>query len=331
MVSSIETGELNYEGTPKSPGGAQPSEENRWKLERGDIRPEIPDPGNTVLVLQVNAKDDRRDTYSPEFGALMPEAATQTIEQSRYFFDEVFSGLSEDERAEVYVAVFASDSPLVMPSGVKSPHRRAYETAEKVIEGAKTSMATHGVNENQLLNNSSKNQGAPIPVPGLAELRMWENPEFVAKLTDLWGVGGEFWSKYETLGWKRDFSQSQGIKPPREAESQVEIMTRVRDALTDLTVTFARKFHEEHPNGRLIIWVDGMYDNLAPFYKAYVRGVNPGVKFTPIEKGGGLTIKINSEMGTATTKVGDQEFEVPALLRLSPRVRNTKETRPEYS
>jgi hypothetical protein len=74
-----------------------------------------------------------------------------------------------------------------------------------------------------------------------------------------------------------------------------------------------------------------MYDNLAPFAKAYVLGKNPGDAFVPMEKGAGFTVKISPGRETATATIGGQEYPVPALLRPSSRVRRHAEARPKYS
>jgi hypothetical protein len=299
---------LNYDGTGQKPGG-----EVRLNLEKSDIHAEIPEPGGTVLVLQVNARDDRSDPKSPDFGALKPEAAEQTRLQAKEFFNQVFDGLNEEERAKVKIIVFASDAPLVMPGGVTSPHMRAFETGEKVIEGAMTSMTEHNIGSGTLLNNAPERGGKPVPVPGLVDLKMWEKPEFVEYLRQLWG-DKKLWPNYEG-NWEPDMSLVQGINVPPEAETPAEIAVRVRAALTDLTVDFARKYHEENPDGRLIIWADTMYDNISPWLKGYVYQADPARLYAPIEKSGGMVVKISPDGQTATIKIGSQEFQVPSLLR----------------
>ncbi len=308
------TGEgLKYDGTGVKPANVK----ERRNLEKGDIYPEIPEPGGTVLVLQVNARDDRSDPRSADFGKLTPEAEVQTVTQATSFFSEIFTGLEERDRENVAIAVFASDATLIMPHGITSPHQRACETAQKVIEGINTSMTEYRINPSQLLNNTLGEGGKPIPVPGLVDLKMWEKPDEVEKLHGVWGEGQDFWSKYES-DWRdlwRDWFLKNQISP--EVELPEDIAVRVRAALTDLTVNFARQYHEEHPNARLIIWVDGMYDALSPWLKGYVYNTDPAHVFAPIEKGGGLTIKIspNSPDGqTATCKIGSQEYSIPSLL-----------------
>lgn len=278
----------------------------RLDLKKEDIHPEIPGEGGTVLVLQVNAKDDRTNPDSPEFGALVPEAAEQTKGQAESFFNEVFSKLSDEQKAKVAVIVFASDAPLVMPAGTNSPHRRAFETGEKVIEGIMGSMTENGVDPKQLLNNADEKKGEPVGVSGLVDLTMWEKPEFVNFLKEKWGK--KMWAAYE-----EDADSNERIE--MGAEGPAEIAIRMREALTGLTLDVAKGYHEKHPDSLLYIWAVSHYDSISPWVKGYVYQADPSKLFAPAEKGGGVTIKIDKDGETAETTIGGEKYQIPSLLR----------------
>lgn len=197
-----------------------------------------------------------------------------------------------------------------MPGGVESPHQRAMETAENVIAGLSTSMDANSVDvESHILNNSMEGRGRPLPIPGWADLKMWEEPGFVDYLQSLWG--DRFWPKYEG-SWIDEVDMKQ---VPTKVEVQSQIASRTKEALCELTVSFAREYHETHPDRRLIVWTVGMYDNIGPWVKRDVLGRDPAKTFLPIEKGGGLTIKIGANNNEAITSIGNQEHSVPSLLR----------------
>lgn len=304
-------------------GAVERPAEVRLNLKREDIHPEIPEEGGTILVLQVNAKDDRRDPNSPEFGVLMPEAAEEVTGQAKKFFDDVFEGLSDEERARVAVIVVASDAKLVMPpgSGASSPHRRAFETGEKVIEGIRTSMTEHGVGLEQLLNTSEENGDEPVAVPGLVDLTMWESPEFVKyleeKAPELVKLSGgkldlvrALWVMYE-----EDLESEKRLELGVEGPSEIAI--RMRKALTDLTIDLADQYHREHPDALLYIWSVSHYDSISPWVKGYVYQANPAKLFVPTEKAGGITIKIDKTGETAETTIAGQTYQIPSLLHKS--------------
>lgn len=289
---------------PEQTSGAE-FPEVRLDLRKEDIHSEIPEKGGTVLVLQVNARDDRRDPKSPEFGALMPEAAEQTVNQAEKFFSGVFEKLSPEDRAKVAIIVFASDAELKMPAGTNSPHKRAAETGEKVLEGIRKSMTAHTVNGNQLLNDVNEHHGEPMGVSGLIDLEFWNRPEFVEYMREKYG--DKIWKAYEG-GEEAEKEVEMG------AEGVIEIATRMREALTGLTVSVANEYHIEHPDSLLFLWAVSHYDSVAPWVNGYVYQADPTKLYTPTEKGGGITVKIDREGKTAETTIGGQRYEVPSLL-----------------
>jgi len=296
--------EISYigEGREENPEGF------RLDIRKEDIRPEIPEAGGTVLVLQVNAKDDRRDSNSPEFGALLPEAGEQVVVQSKDYFDKVFENLSEEDKKKVKIIVYASDASLKMPSGLNSTHRRAFETGEKVMEGIRKAIDKNGAEQNQLLNNSPETKGEPVGVSGLIDLTMFdESPEFVKYMTDKYGPDKKFWMLYE------DDTESD-TRLDMGAEGPSEIAIRMRKALTTLTQDMAKNYHDSNPDTLLYIWAISHYDSISPWVKGYVYQADPSRLFVPTEKAGGITIKIDKDNKKAETIIAGEKFEIPSLL-----------------
>lgn len=297
--------EMTYTGE----GGKENNGEVRLNLKREDIHPEIPEVGGTVLVLQVNAKDDRTDPKSPEFGALVPEAAEQVKTQAENFFNDVFEKLGDEEKQKVRVLVVASDASLTMPDGKKSPHKRAVDTGDKVIEGVRSSLDKYSLSHSQLLNESASSDRGPITMSKMTDLTMFDqSPEFVKYMTDKYGPNKEFWMTYE------DDSESER-RLELGAEGPSEIAIRMREALASLTQDVAKQYHKEHPDTILYIWAVSHYDSISPYVKGYVYQANPARLFVPTEKGGGITIKIDKDGKDAETVIGGQRYKISSILK----------------
>ena len=284
------------------------SPEIRMDIRGEDIHPEIPENGGTVLVLQRNARDDRSDPSSPEYGALVPEAAEEAEKTAENFFNEIFDDLSEDEKGKVAIIVFASDAALTTPSGANSLHKRAFETGERVLGGIKESMARNGISPKQLLNNSPSGKGEPVGATGLVDLTMFkESPAFVKHMLEKYGPDKEFWLEYEDDN-EIDAREKLG------AEGPVEIAIRMREALTSLTQDVATSYHKSNPDSLLYIWAVSHYDSISPWLKGYVYQADPTKLYAPVEQGGGITIKIDKENKSAETTIGGETFKIPSLL-----------------
>lgn len=288
-------------------GSEQPKIRIEVKLE--DIRPEIPESGGTIMVLQRNARDDRSDPKDIEkFGTLIPEAAERVKEQARDFFDKILKRLNEGERGKVRVLVVASDASLIMPTGDKSPHMRAVETANKVIEGVKDSFDGNSVDRDQLLNESASSEKGPVKMSGLVDLRMFEqSPEFVAYMTEKYGPNKDFWIAYE-----EDAEHEKRIELGVEGPS--EIADRVRTALAALLQSIAKEYHDKNPDTLLYVWAVSHYDSISPFIKECVYKKDPAKTYVPVESGAGITIKIDRENKTAETIIGERTYDVSSVL-----------------
>lgn len=260
------------------------------KIEAKDIQAKIPELGETTLVLQRNAKDDRR-LDSADIGALEAGAAEQARLQAKDFFGKIFDGLTEDERKSVDIMVVASDTTLITPSGIVSPHKRAVETADQVISGLRESMKNFSIAEQQFLNNSATQDGGAVEVSGLRDLKMVnESPDFMAFLVKKYGSGAEFWDAYES-----DVEKETRLK--MGAEGPEEIADRVNYALS-LQMQIAREYHKANPGRRLIVWAVSHYDSMSPFIKKHVTNIDLKT-YLPVDQGAGITIKVDKNSKAA--------------------------------
>ncbi|MDP2860275.1 MAG: hypothetical protein Q8N98_01015, partial [bacterium] len=205
----------------------------------------------------------------------------------------------------------------VMPAGTDSPHQRAYETGERVIDGIKTAMAGHHVGEDCLLN-TTQTEGEPMVVEGFEDLTMWKNKGFVKALLDKYGDTKKFWEAYET-----DDPEMKALRSKFGVEGPSGIAIRVRRALTNLVQNTVREYHDKDPDALVYVWTVGQYDNITPFVRGYIgqhepyyieQGSDPSMWYLPADKGGGLTLEL-CEDGTVKTTLGKKEFVVPLLFK----------------
>jgi anthranilate phosphoribosyltransferase len=128
------------------------------KIEASDIRPEIPEIGGSLIILQRNAQDNRQPESS-DFGALEASSAELVMSNANEFFDKIFATLPEEERKNIDIIVLASDATLVTPDGQHSEHQRAVETADQVIAGLRKAMNKYSIAPKQLLNSTITTNG----------------------------------------------------------------------------------------------------------------------------------------------------------------------------
>ncbi|MFA6461828.1 MAG: hypothetical protein WCV90_06190 [Candidatus Woesearchaeota archaeon] len=254
------------------------------RLEVSDLLPEVPKLGETLIVLQRNAKDIR-DPYQPDNGPLDVGAIESTLAQADMFFDKIFSSLSSSDKSTVDIMVMASDAVLSTPEGMRSGRKRAVDTAQLVIDSIRKVFQRQGVSNRQLLNNTLRMGGGPIEVSELRDLSILEqSPAFVDLLRKRYGTGIGFWDAYENDVEKK-------IRKKMGAEGPEEIADRVYHALS-IWGQISKQHHLKYPNRRLIIWAVSHYDTISPFIKKYVLKMRKQI-YLPVAHGGGVILMIN--------------------------------------
>ncbi|MDP1884544.1 MAG: hypothetical protein Q8L10_04190 [Candidatus Moranbacteria bacterium] len=268
------------------------------RITSADLQVRAPEMDETVIVLQRNAKDDRREN-SEDIGALEKEAAEQARKKAKEIFDGIFGRLSEKERKTLDVMIVASDAVLTTPSGIKNNHKRAVETAEQIISGLRESMEEFDILENQFLNSSATQDGGTIEVSELKDLSMMEeSPEFVDFLKNKYGTGAEFWDAYEA-----DLEKETRLQ--MKAEGPDDIARRVNYALS-VQAQIAHEYHMANPGRRLIIWAVSHYDSISPFIKKNIAGMDMK-SYLPVDQGAGISINIDNQ-GKATCVIQEKEI-----------------------
>jgi hypothetical protein len=271
------------------------------KIERitsRDLAYKIPPPDETVFILQRNGKDNRDSKSELEMGALIPGSAEQIRFETEASLKQALESLEPEERKQVDFLVIAADTELETPmEDVRSTHKRAVETAERVLAGIEMSIQEHDLDRSQLLNK----RGLPIELSSgrLRDLRMFEDtPEFVKFLKDKYGTGMEFWQAYED-DVEKETREKMGAEGPDEIAKRIDSYLKV--------LANAMKFyHVKHPNRRVMIWVETHYDTLSPFFKS-----KTGMKKTddlPVDHGAGVAIYLGKD-GKATSQIQGHSYE----------------------
>lgn len=277
-------------------------------IREGDLRPVVPNPGETTIVLQRNAKDERK-LEAPGYGALVPEAAEKARRDAKAYFSEILSKLSPEEQRQVEILIVGSDAPLIAPEDEQfnSPHRRGLDTAAEVLQGAREALEKFGLSQDQILNLSEFANEAEIDGPiGFQDLEPLEmlrkSPDFVKHLADKYGTGKKFWIAYEN-----DEDEDKEVREKLGAEGVRQIAGRMQGFLR-LLAQGAMERHSHTDNKRLIIWGVSHYDTISPFVKVHVLD-KPATDYLPIDSGAGVTLEISKD-GVVKTQLSGQPFNV---------------------
>lgn len=286
---------------------------------------EILETGGALVILQVNAQD-KRENLAPgeEFGQLVPEAAEAARDHAKTMIEQLLRTIPEDQRDTVDVMVFASDVKLATPTGATSEHRRAYETAEKILDGIKEA----GIPAENIIN-SLGGDDAPLPVESLKDLRVLEgigvpeeeqteqekrNAEYVAylinkygKTTDV-GHGTAFWEYYE-----RDEPEDKQKREELKAEGPHQVAERVHDTMATIART-ASGYMLDNPGRRLVVWVDSHYDTISPYVKESVVGLGEySDRYLGFSKGSGLVMAVPAAEFQKSAESAAANSDIPAL------------------
>lgn len=283
------------------------TKEERVIVKKEDLSPPKNFEQGEVLIIPVVNVKDIRDLKDGEIGALYPDQAKEFEIRMETFFDEVYKNLPENERQDIDIIFLAGETDLITPGedGIKNPHQRAVETGDVAIVAIKKIMDKYGLNPDKSL--TTKN-GRPIAITHLNDLKFLHplGSESEEKYRDFlvkkYGTAGrEIWKAFEC-------DDDKEIRESLGAEGPDEIADRTANVM-DISSTIADLHQEENPQKRVIIFAFGHYDNLSPWVKKHLVGVEPAKGFVPMEKGGGLVIKRKSDKTTSAI-LGDKEYTV---------------------
>lgn len=275
------------------------------------LAPEIPKSGwETLVVLQRHGRYDNRrpddlsnltDEERSSYGRLTEEGRKEARERAH---DRIEAALSQDPTHTDFLIL---NSPTYWLDS-EQLGQRAKETAEIIAGEVAETLDKRGLSEEQFLNHSGRFRGElSRPDPRLVEGLMFQVPEFVDFLRkERGGQGSEFWENYN-----RDTHKE--LRKQLGAEGPADVADRINQSV-NVVARFARGYHHQHPDRKLVVWMVTHGDGLEPYLQralripeeAFVAGYNEGVG-----------IAIDSQ-GIAKTKVKGVEYSVPLAAHGKP-------------
>jgi hypothetical protein len=272
-------------------------EETVESIKTTDIKPEIPQPDGTVIVLQRHEEYIRKAKDNPRRGSLTDEGAMRARNQAETFLNSVFGGLSPEEMDNVDILVVASDTRA-------GKGQRSMETAAKVLDACNSVFDRNHIDKNHILNNKGK--GGVRPIKQLREPRIFdESPDFVDFMIEKYGPPGtDFFKAFE-----QDVEEV--TRKKMGAEGPLEIADRLKK-YTEVLKQFAKRYHEKNPGRRLLVWATTHYDTISPFVKRDVLKMSDQetkATYLDVDYGGGITINIDPH-GNGKTSIGGNEYSL---------------------
>lgn len=296
------------------------------KITKEDIHvPEI-EPGGSAIVFQRHEKYDRtRDSETA--GSIFPEAAEDTYDRDKAFFEELLADGGED----TMVMVVSSDTQYA------GKGYRSLETAQLAQDAAVEVMTDMGLDPAEHIINLSPDfttethepTGQDITImPLVVEPKMFdETPEFVDYLRDAYGeadtqpvVNDQGETEMRRIGLSpKAFGMFEmdhpDIKEKREemgAEGVYDIVDRTKLAVRVLSA-HAESFHRNHPGKKLVVWMASHYDTISPLVKDATG--NSFEEFVPVDYGAGVIIELppKDENGERQALLSTQKRERIAL------------------
>lgn len=304
-------GELERSGAGLSGGDmrtpADPSPETFANVERSDLAPRELEPDETLIVVQRHGKYER-DKQSEEAGKLTEKARVDETVAAKDFLEKQLALVPEADRDKVDFLFVASDTQY----GVG---QRSLETANIVLETARSVLEEHGLGQNQILNNSSRIKGGDESrtMPHLREPQIFDQSwDFVQFLKETYdpvdpddpgtkGFGPKFWGAFE-----EDLAKEKRME--MGAEGPDDLADRLKKSM-DILARFARRYHSENPDRRLVIWAASHYDTITQLVKRDLYGAGKE-QFVGVDYGAGITVKVDKE-GNADTIIDGKRYQVP--------------------
>ena len=294
------------EGFDVSASAEEIPENERVAITKEDLQfPETFNEGEALISLVCNVKDIRSESDG-ELGTLYPEQAADFRKSIKQRMEGLYSCLSPEERDKLDVVVLAGDTPLVTPGedGLLVDQQRAVLTGREIIQAVRESMEANGVDPSEHVTADGDN---PIAITHLRDVNMLHQTdkpnvkEFVDYLIEKYGAGRELWMAYED-DTEKELRESLGVEGPSEIAERMS-------QLVNLSGYIANIHQGRDPSRRVVVFAVGHYDNISPWAKRTLMGIEPSQGFIPVEKGGGVVIKKGVD-GSAETTVGGKQYTV---------------------
>lgn len=291
--------------------------EKPHKIEQADIIVPSLMTGESVLVFQRHGKYNR-DRNAENAGSLLDESAKEIKDSDEQWFREFLA--SPRARDETYVLFVSSDTQY-SGKGFRSLEtgQLAQDAATKVMDDLGMDPDEHIINFNpnfKVARSSDTDQDIR-PIAGIREPDIF-NPDDKAYIEHLQKTHGFADEVAETgispKGWA--FHEMDAEKTVREttgAEGQEDLIDRTKTSLA-LLERYARVWHANNPDKKLVIWATSHYDTINPLVKEIDGRLreNDGSladTYQPVDYGGGIVLKFPQAEGDVIieTRVHDQK------------------------
>lgn len=244
--------------------------------------------GESAIILQ------RHEAYEtnmelPHAGSIRSESIVAAYERNIAFFRELFS--HDTEESETMLLFAASDTRYAERG------YRSMETAMLAEETATLALVETGFDPGERIINLNPTFAIPdfngIPVRPNVQLRepqIFKNPQYLAYLREKYGDIGPGLTKE---AWAAHESDAEHEK--REefgAESVFAVVDRTKAFLQN-TKTYAKEFHKNNPNKKLVVWAATHYDTISPLVKD-AASIDFG-EYVAVDNGGGIIIELKKE------------------------------------
>lgn len=274
------------------------------------IAPDIPRRGwDTLIVLQRHGQYDNRRPHDESnltdeemgYGHLTDEGK---VEARRRADERIEAVLSQDPANTDFLIL---NSPTYWLDN-EQLGQRARETAEIIASEVQDILKKRGLSEEQFLNSSDRFKGEySRPDSRIGEALMFQVPEFVNALRKTYGgQPREFWENYNRDTHK-ELREKTGAEGPEDIADRINLSVNV-------VGRFATKYHNQHPDRKLVVWMVTHGDGLEPYLQRALR-IPENVFIANYNEG--IGIGIDSE-GLARTSVEGVEYQVPLAKHGKP-------------
>ncbi len=225
------------------------------------VAPEIPRSGwETLIILQRHGRYDNRRPIDGQnlaeeekgYGHLTEEGKLEAKKRAN---ERIDAALSQDPQNTDFLIV---NSPTFWLDN-EQLGQRAKETAEIIAGEVIERLKSKDYQKNQFLNHSNRfHEDLSRPDPRIGEAKMFQVPEFVNVLREEYnGQPPEFWKDY----YRDDHKE---LREQLHAEGPEDIARRI-DRSVKVVARFARGYHQQHPDRKLVGWMITHGDGLEPY------------------------------------------------------------------
>ena len=256
------------------------------KIEKSDIKVPHLEPGTSAIVFQRHGKYDR-DNMSETAGSLLADDAQATFERDITFFEDL---LACDSDGNETMILFTSSDTQYADKGYRS-----METAQLAEDAAIEVMNRLGIDPSERIINLNADfktdtfeaTGQSIrPDRKIREPQIFDNMDYVNFLKEKYGgLNPQAWGAHE-MDAEKEKRKEFG------AESVFDMLDRTKQSIA-IMERYARVFHVNNPNKKLVIWTASHYDTISPLVKDATD--TSFEEYIPVDYGAGVVIELSKD------------------------------------